>query len=572
VGAPGLRGLERLELLASAIAGRPVDLAPVLPAGAPAWTDGTTIFLDVDVHSVERLRTLAVQAALLGAGSLNGQVLSALARRPGLTRRYLTVEGHRALATHEFVLPPTVRPLIDHVIAAKSDSPGTSLAIAGSKRPIDEPPPSFGTIRPRLTTAPGPQADPATAAFPHAPRSNDDVRRELDDNADEGPTTDLTSPVGGGGGIGRLLKKLFGEGRSAGNGPPGTDSATHWLRNAGVSTTRVVSSTASRIPDGGAELTRSGAIYPEWDVHRRAYRHGWCTVTEVDPRPGDPAIVLMSDARPLRRALARLGMELERRHRQLDGVEIDLDAAVEERVEVLAGSAPDEAVYIDMVRRRRDLAVLMLLDVSGSAGQPSLAGGTVHEHQRTAAVTLASVLHGLGDRVALYGFRSQGRKAVTMLPVKRFGDGLDTRNLRRLGGLTPGGYTRLGAAIRHATAVLEEEAGTSRRLLVVLSDGIAYDHGYEREYGEADARRALVEARRRGIGCLCLSIAAGLDADALRRVFGTAAHAGIPRADQLPDVVGRLFRSALRSADANRRVWQHRVRTNERLELERRLA
>ena len=52
--------------------------------------------------------------------------------------------------------------------------------------------------------------------------------------------------------------------------------------------------------------------------------------------------------------------------------------------------------------------------------------------------------------------------------------------------------------IRHGSAVLEARGGTSRRLLVVLSDGLAYDHGYERTYGAADARRALIEARRRG--------------------------------------------------------------------------
>ena len=100
--------------------------------------------------------------------------------------------------------------------------------------------------------------------------------------------------------------------------------------------------------------------------------------------------------------------------------------------------------------------------------------------------------------------------------------------MRRLHGLVPGAYSRLGAAIRHGAAVLEERGGTPRRLLVVLSDGLAYDHGYEPAYGAADARRALAEARRRGTGCLCLSIGASTDAETLRRVFGSAAHATLP--------------------------------------------
>jgi nitric oxide reductase activation protein len=144
--------------------------------------------------------------------------------------------------------------------------------------------------------------------------------------------------------------------------------------------------------------------------------------------------------------------------------------------------------------------------------------------------------------------------------------------MQRLAGCVPGAYTRLGAAIRHSGAVLEREAGTSRRLLVVLSDGFAYDHGYEGAYGEADARRALAEGRRRGTGCLCLSVGAATDAAALRRVFGTAAHAVVPRTEQLPGVIGPLFRFAIGSSEAQRRTTQRRVRTRERLEMERRSA
>ena len=142
-----------------------------------------------------------------------------------------------------------------------------------------------------------------------------------------------------------------------------------------------------------------------------------------------------------------------------------------------------------------------------------------------------------------------------MLAVKRFDETLNAEVAQRLASLTPGAYSRLGAAIRHGTSVISEEAGTSRRLLVVLSDGLAYDHGYERVYGAADARRALAEARRRGIGCLCLTIGAGTDTGELRKVFGSAAHASIPKPTQLADVIGPLFRAALRTADLRRRTF-----------------
>ena len=86
----------------------------------------------------------------------------------------------------------------------------------------------------------------------------------------------------------------------------------------------------------------------------------------------------------------------------------------------------------------------------------------MHEHQRDAAVALMVALHDFGDRVAVYGFRSQGRTAVHVVPVKRFGEAVDELVMHRMGGLVPGGYTRLGAAIRHGAAILDERRRYAR--------------------------------------------------------------------------------------------------------------
>jgi nitric oxide reductase NorD protein len=571
VNVPGSDGLERYRLLASAIAGRLVDVAPGVP-GEPAWTDGTTIYVDAGANPRERLTSLAVQASLLGAGSLDADVVRALVRRPAVARRYLAIEGHRALAAQEALLPVVARPLIDRTIAARTGSPAASLSLAASGETITAPPEVFGVIRTRQLRATAERAvDDRTPT--HVPRrQRDDVLRDVDDDEPEdGSALDvLSSPVGGSGAIGRLLKRLFRDTRSEGGGPPGADAPTHRTRRSVGASRSTALTTARPTPPGEvAMLERHETTYPEWDTFRRRYRPSWCTVVPVESPPTDATPLTPAPSRVLRRSLARLGIGLERTHRQLQGDDVDIDAAVEAYVEARAGSAPDEAVYVDSVRRRRELAVLVLLDVSGSAGEPGAAGATVHEHQRSAANALTVALHDLGDRVALYAFRSYGRSAVEVVRVKRFDDALDAAALQRLGGLVPAAYTRLGAAIRHGASVLERNGGTQRRLLVVLSDGFAYDHGYEGAYGEADARRALAEARRRGTGCLCLSIGAATDAAALRRVFGSAAHASIPRVEQLADVVGPLFRSALGSADVQRRVWQRTTRTRERLHLER---
>jgi nitric oxide reductase NorD protein len=554
-----------LGMLASALAGRAVAVADLRP-GEPAWTDGQTIYVDPAAAGRATLEAVTVQASMIAAGSLASDVMRALVRHPRTARRYLAVEGHRALLSNADLLPRALASIGNREIAARSDSPAASLSIAAGRAAVDEAPPVFGVIRAGKVIAASSGAaqqdsDEDSAKPANVPRkSAAQELAELDDGVvDDSDDPDLfSSPVGGGGFIGKWLKKMLSSARKTGGGggPPGADTPTH-RTNSGIRAAHAVSSLASTssedVNDDEAKAA-GGAKYPEWDAARKSYRPAWCTVREVEPKIRPSATQAIDDAIGVRRPLSRLGMGLHRRHRQPQGDDIDVDAAVEARVEVRAGSVPDEAVYLDSLRRRRDLSVLLLLDVSGSSAEPGTSARTVHEQQRAAVANLTVALHDLGDRVSLYAYYSQGRRAVSMVPVKRFDDHLNAQVIRRLNSLEPGGYSRLGAAIRHGSAVLEARGGTSRRLLVVLSDGLAYDHGYERAYGAADARRALTEARRRGTGCVCLTIGAGTDVHSLRRVFGNTAHATIARPDQLAGVIGPLFRSALRSAEVRRKI------------------
>lgn len=589
--------LGRPSLLASVICGRMVLVAPAEP-GESVWTDGTVIFVGAEATPRERLEALAVQASLIAAGSLEPGIVRRLAARPGLARRYLAIEGHRALAAIEDVLPPPVLSLIDRQAAARAGTPAASLAVALGRQPVADPPACFGMIRPRRLLAAqgrgrapdpadegaGPARPPVAEAAAEGARplwrpgpgpngGTDDAAaprpRDRDSDADGGSVGPVPPPfaslVGGSGALAWLFRRMLRAGRAAaGGGPLGarTGGSARGTRGAGRGTALAIPPAA--VLGEPAAAPRGAATYPEWDVYRGCYRPDWCTVDETEPRPAPGAPLPVPDGRALRRPLARLGMGLDRCRRELQGEEVDIDAAIQARADAVAQVPRDDAVYIASLRRRRELAVLVLLDISGSSAEPGEGSGTVHEQQRAAAGPLTAALHGLGDRVALYGFCSQGRSAVHLVRVKSFGDDLDTLVLRRLGGLVPGGFTRLGAAIRHGASVLEERGGTSRRLLVVLSDGLAYDHGYERRYGEADARRALDEARRRGTGCLCVTVGAATDAVTLRRVFGTAAHASVARPEQLAAVIGPLLGAALRSAELRRRMWQRESRTRER--------
>jgi len=552
IGSGSRRRLGRFALLASGIAGTALDVVPAAPGERP-WTDGSTIFADAGASAAGQVAAVAVQASLIAAGSLEPGIAGRLTGRPGLARRYLAIEGHRALAAGENLLPRPVRLLIDRDVAMRAGSPAASLAAALGRAPLPDLPPSFGVIRPgRLLAArsrreaPTPDVDPFSRRH-HSESSRDEEAEE----GDVGPVLPLlATSVGGRGALGWLLRRVLRAGpEPAGGGPlgAGAPATPRMTRRDGRGT--IVATRAAVAGETAAAARGRGTTYPEWDLNRERYRPDWCTVHETEAQPADGAALAIPDGRALRQPLARLGMGLGRCRRQMQGDEVDIDAAVQAHADALAGAPRDEAVYIDSLRRRRELAVLVLLDISGSSAERGEGDRTVHEQQRAAAAMLTAALHRLGDRVALYGFWSQGRSAVHLVRVKSFDDDLDTLALRRLAGLVPGAFTRMGAAIRHGASILEQRGGTSRRLLVVMSDGLAYDHGYERRYGEADTRRALAEARRRGTGCLCLSVGSGADPVALPRTFGTAAHTSVARPEQLGAVIGPLSRAALRSAE-----------------------
>ena len=171
--------LQALGMLASALAGRPVAVAELQP-GALAWTDGQTIFVDAAARARAKLEAIAVQASMITAGSLDREVVRSLVRHPRQARRYLAVEGHRALVANGDLLPGILASLGNRDIASRSESPAASLRIAGGRAAIADPAPEFGVIRaakvlaacsrPSQTRRPG--KPPTCAARPRRTRNS----------------------------------------------------------------------------------------------------------------------------------------------------------------------------------------------------------------------------------------------------------------------------------------------------------------------------------------------------------------------------------------------------------------
>ena len=64
-----------------------------------------------------------VQASLIAAGSLSIELVAQLLRKPLMSRRYLALEGHRALSVLESLIPLSIARLTDRQTAGRTASP-----------------------------------------------------------------------------------------------------------------------------------------------------------------------------------------------------------------------------------------------------------------------------------------------------------------------------------------------------------------------------------------------------------------------------------------------------------------
>ncbi len=283
-------------------------------------------------------------------------------------------------------------------------------------------------------------------------------------------------------------------------------------------------------------------LYDEWDFARGHHRKQWCVLRELEATPGDPAFYRRTldryrgAIRSLRRTFEVLRGEDRILRRQPDGEDIDIDALVEAHADRVAGREVSDRLFTRLHRDERDIAVLLMVDMSGSTR------GWVNEAEREALILLAESLETLGDRYAIYGFSGWTRKRCEVFRVKTFDQPLDDQARARICGIEAKDYTRMGAPIRHLTGVLEGVAARTR-LLLTLSDGKPddYDHEYRGEYGIEDTRMALLEARRRGIHAYCVTIDRE-GQDYLPHLYGPAAYTVIDDVRRLPLKVSDIYR------------------------------
>ena len=283
-----------------------------------------------------------------------------------------------------------------------------------------------------------------------------------------------------------------------------------------------------------------GIPLPEWDYRKNLLREDHVRVLELSPAAHDPRAApcplpehLRRTARRLHRQFAALTPGRRWIKAQTDGSELDIDAVVRAATDRAIGHHPSDQLYLSLEKRERDLACLALADLSLSTDTWISSEARVIDVIRDSLLLFGEALLATGDRFALCGFSSVKRSNVRFHRLKDFDQRFDDRARGRIMAIKPGYYTRLGAAIRHATHALEKESA-ARRILLILSDGKPNDLDlYDGRYGIEDTRVAVVEARNRGVVPFCVTIDRE-GASYLPHLFGPAGFAVIRQPDELP--------------------------------------
>ncbi len=297
--------------------------------------------------------------------------------------------------------------------------------------------------------------------------------------------------------------------------------------------------------------------YDEWDRELTDHRIGWCRVIEKRVKRGDQAFVEQTRERhkgvisSIRHQFQLLKPEnLTRVFNELDGEEFDLNAVIDYVIDRRADGHQSERLYTKRLRRRRDVAVSFLLDQSSSTArtigrhplQPyTHPGRRIIEIEKEGLVLMSEALEAVGDVYSINGFTSEGRRNVKFYVVKDFDEQYSSEVKQRIGGITYQNNTRLGAAIRHATARLGKQDARTR-LLIVLSDGRPYDHDYgDARYAREDTREALRQAKNEGITPFCITIDRESEAE-LRDLYGEIGYTIIDDVLSLPERLPGIYR------------------------------
>jgi nitric oxide reductase NorD protein len=288
--------------------------------------------------------------------------------------------------------------------------------------------------------------------------------------------------------------------------------------------------------------------YHEWDYQIQLERPRWVTVLERQPPLGELDLIdqIENDHKPVMSRLkfligSMIPQGMQRIRRVEDGDELDINAAIRAMIDIRMGQQPDTRIMMRYKRSERDLAVMVLLDMSESTNDKVRGQDySIMDLSRAATVLFANALDRIGDPFAVHGFCSDGRHDVHYQRIKDFDQPFNDLVKARLAGLKGAYSTRMGAALRHAGAQLKLQA-QRKKVLFIITDGEPADNDVrDPQYLRHDTKRAVDELAREGITVYALSLDPQAD-QYVARIFGAKNFTVIDHVERLPEKLPMLY-------------------------------
>ncbi|HID82322.1 MAG TPA: VWA domain-containing protein [Chromatiales bacterium] len=290
--------------------------------------------------------------------------------------------------------------------------------------------------------------------------------------------------------------------------------------------------------------------YQEWDYQIQLHRPDWATVYERRQPRGNPEDIdnILLEHKPIAHRIRQIidllaPAGVQRQRGMEDGDEIDINAAVDAMIAIRMGEQPSPRITMRNVLKTRDLAVVVLLDLSESTNEKiGNSEKTVLELTREAATLVATAIEGIGDPFALHGFASDGRHDVQYYRFKDFNQHFEDEAKARLAGMQGNLSTRMGAALRHAGHHLLKQQ-ERRKLILLVTDGEPADvDEQDPQHLRHDTKKAVEELYSMGVLTYCLTLDANADSY-VKRIFGENNYTVIEHVDRLPEQLPLLFAS-----------------------------
>ena len=229
-----------------------------------------------------------------------------------------------------------------------------------------------------------------------------------------------------------------------------------------------------------------------------------------------------------------------------DGDEIDLNRAIDSAIELRMNKQPDPRIMMRSIRKVRDIAVLVLLDLSHSTNDKVVGSDkTILDLTREAAALLADAIHKVGDPFAIHGFCSDGRHEVSYFRFKDFDQDYTDQAKAKLSGMTGQLSTRMGAALRHAGQHMAKQRA-QKKLVLLITDGEPADIDVrDPQYLRQDTKKAVESLGRQGVQTFCMSLDPRAD-QYVSRIFGIKNYMVVDRVERLPEKLPLLYASLTR--------------------------